>query len=138
MRKPVKKTYCTAIKPDGTHCKAHALMGSRFCFFHDPAKAAARDKAQSRGGHANAMATLNPDAQDVRVEDSADVVNLLGQTINQVRRGEIDPRVANAIGYLSNIVLAATSQCELERRIAGLESLVRHRGQADGSIIEEC
>ena len=78
------------------------------------------------------MATLPPDAPDGRVEDSADGVKLLGETINQVRRGEIDPRVANAIGYLSNIVLTATAQGDLEARIADLESLLKSRSKSDG------
>jgi hypothetical protein len=76
------------------------------------------------------MATLPADAPDVKVEDGADVVKLLGETINQVRRGEIDPRVGNSVGYLANIVLAATGQRELESRIAELESLVKNRRQS--------
>ena len=130
MKQTAKKS-CTATKGNGTACCAAALPGSHFCFFHDPAKAAARRKAQSAGGLANKMATLPADVPDVIVEDGADVVKLLGATINQVRRGEIDPRVANAVGYLSNIVLAATGQRELESRLAELETLVKNRRQSE-------
>ncbi len=35
---------------------------------------------------------------DVKVESGSEVVKLLSETINQVRRGEIDPRVTNAVG----------------------------------------
>ena len=129
--KTTPKKSCAATKGDGTACGAAALPGSQFCFFHDPAKAAARRKAQSAGGQANRMATLPADAPDVTVEDGADVVKLLGATINQVRRGEIDPRVANAVGYLSNIVLSATGQRELESRLAELETLVKNRRQSE-------
>ena len=102
--KPAPKKSCTATKDDGTACGAAALPGSQFCFFHDPAKAAARRKAQSAGGLANKMATLPADAPDVKVEDGADVVKLLGETINQVRRGEIDPRVGQRGWILGNIM----------------------------------
>ena len=129
--KTTPKKSCAATKGDGTACGAAALPGSQFCFFHDPAKAAARRKAQSAGGLANKMATLPADVPDVIVEDGADVVKLLGATINQVRRGEIDPRVANAVGYLSNIVLSATGQRELESRLAELETLVKNRRQSE-------
>jgi hypothetical protein len=125
--KQTAKKLCAATKGDGTACGAAALPGSQFCFFHDPAKAAARRQAQSAGGLANKMATLPADAPDVKVENGADVVKLLGATINQVRRGEIDPRVANAVGYLGNIALTATGRRELENRIAELESLVKSR-----------
>ena len=130
MKKAAKT--CAATKRDGTGCQAAVLPGSQFCFFHDPAKADARRKAQSAGGRENRMRTLPADAPDVTVEDGADVVKLLSETINQVRRGEIDPRVANTVGYLSNIVRAATGQRELESRIAELESLVKSRSKSDG------
>jgi hypothetical protein len=38
--------------------------------------------------------------------------------------------VANAVGYLSNIVLSATGQRELENRLAELETLVKNRRQS--------
>ena len=75
------------------------------------------------------MATLPANAPEVEIYDSADVVTLLCQTINQVRRGQIDPRVGNTVGYLANIILAATGQRELETRIAELETLVKTRRQ---------
>ena len=127
--KHTPKKSCTATKGDGTACGAAALPGRSFCFFHDPAKAAARRQAQSAGGQANKMATLPANAPEVEIYDSADVVTLLCQTINQVRRGQIDPRVGNTVGYLANIILAATGQRELETRIAELETLVKTRRQ---------
>jgi len=129
--KPAPQKSCAATKRNGEACQAAALPGSRFCFFHSPGHADARREAQSRGGLANKMATLPSDAPDVKVEDGADVVKLLSATINQVRRGEIDPRVANAVGYLSNIALAATDRRELESRIAELETLVKNRRPAE-------
>jgi hypothetical protein len=133
MKHAAKQT-CAATKRDRTACRAAALPGSRFCFFHSPTHADARRNAQSRGGRANRMATLPADAPDVEVEDAADVVKLLSATINQTRRGELDPRVANAVGYLANIVLAATGQRELETRLAELESLVKSRRKAGADL----
>ena len=128
--KPSAKKSCTAKKSDGTDCHAAALPGLPFCFFHSPKHVAQRRDAQSRGGLANRMATLPADVPDVKVEHGKDVVELLCQTINQVRRGEIDPRIANTVGYLSNIVLAATTQRDLETRITELESLVKSRSKS--------
>jgi hypothetical protein len=132
--KHATKKRCAAKKPDGARCQAAALPGSHCCFFHDPSKATARRKAQSLGGSGNRMKTLPAHTPEVTVEDSGDVVQLLSQTINQVRRGEIDPRVANAVGYLANIMLAATGQRDLETRIAELESLVKARNKSDLSM----
>ena len=49
---------------------------------------------------------------------------LLSDTISQVRRGDIDPRVANAVGYLSGIALKAREQGELNDRLSRLEKTV--------------
>jgi hypothetical protein len=55
---------------------------------------------------------------------AADVTGLLAETINQVRRGEIEPRICNAIGYLASILLQAKEKDDTEQRLARLESIV--------------
>ena len=121
------RTECQAVKPDGSRCQAAALRGSRFCFFHDPDKASERRAAQAYGGSQNRMKTLDADAPDVKVADCHDVVALVSETINQVRKGQIDPRVANAVGYLANVMIKAIEQGELEGRLADLERLTKAR-----------
>jgi hypothetical protein len=127
--KTVKKT-CKAAKLDGSRCQASALPGAGFCFFHDPSKAAERREAQALGGRQNRMKTLDAGVPAVKIEDCGDVVALISETINQVRRGEIDPRVANAVGYLANVLIKAFEQDELETRVEKLEALLEGRIQA--------
>jgi len=117
------KTSCQAVKPDGSRCQAAALPGSGFCFFHDPALAAERRAAQSAGG--SRIKTLAADAPDVKVADCRDVVALISETINQVRKGQVDPRVANAVGYLANVLIKAVEQGELESRLAEVEAAIK-------------
>ena len=124
------KRPCRAKKPDGTSCQAAALPGSDFCFFHDPARAAERREAQSFGGSRNRMKTLDASAPDVTIESCQDVVRLIGETINQVRKGQIDPRVGNAIGYLANVLIKAYEQGSLEKRIEDLEAAVKVKGRS--------
>jgi len=119
------KKPCRAMKPDGSRCQAAALPGSGFCFFHDPAKAEDRRAAQAFGGSQNRMKTLADDAPDLKIEGCEDVVRLISTTINQVRKGQLDPRVANAIGYLANVLIKAVEQGEVERRLADLEAAVQ-------------
>jgi hypothetical protein len=121
------KKGCRASKQDGSACGATALSGSEFCFFHDPSKASDRRAAQSLGGQGNRIRTLSEATPDVKIENSADVVALICETINQVRKGCIDPRVANAVGYLANLATKAMEQNELETRIAKLEGLFERR-----------
>lgn len=68
------------------------------------------------------------EAPDVAVESAQDVVRLLGETISQVRRGEIDPRIANSVGYLSGIVLKAREQGDIEDRLKLIEEEINSKG----------
>jgi hypothetical protein len=119
-----EKRPCKSMTKDGAPCQTPALAGSDFCFFHDPDKAEERFEARRAGGRQNRMKTLPAEMPDVNVESCQDVVRLISETINQVRKGDIDPRVANAIGYLANVLIRAVDQGELEKRIEDLEAAV--------------
>ena len=121
----VQAGQCKRVKANGSRCKANALSASEYCFFHDPSKAAERKAAQKSGGSVGKTAVLPPDTPDAPLGSVADVVTLLGQTINQVRRGEIEPRVANAVGYLAATLLRGLEQGDIERRLAELEAILK-------------
>jgi hypothetical protein len=126
---------CQHVKTDGTRCRANAISRSRFCFFHDPRKAKQRAAARKAGGYKkNKAAALPSDTPDRPLESLADVVSLLGETINQVRRGEIDPRVSNAVGYLTNVLIKALEQGSLEERLAALEATVNSQSHQQTSL----
>jgi hypothetical protein len=112
------ESFCQQVKPDGSKCQARPPAGSDFCFFHDPEKSAEREAAQRAGGQKNKMAVLPSTAPDARLQDTRDVVTLLSETINHVRRGEIDPKVANAVGYLGGLLMKAIHEAEIEQRKA--------------------
>jgi len=124
MKTPINKT-CSATKPDQSKCQAAAIPGSGLCYFHDPSYADKRQEAQAQGGRQNRLKTLGDSAPDVKIEDSGDVITLLVQTINQVRKGQMDPKAANAMGYLANIIIKALEQNNFETRIEQLEALLK-------------
>ena len=81
--------------------------------------------ARKAGGVARTQKlVLPPDAPIRPLRNASEVVALLGETINQVRRGELDLRVCNAIGYLSGILLSAIEKSSYEDRLAALEAAV--------------
>jgi hypothetical protein len=121
------KRSCEGQKPDGVRCQAAALPDSDFCFFHDPSREIERRAAQAEGGRQNRMKTLNAGAPDINIRACKDVVALLSETINQVRKGLIDPRIANSVGYLANQLVRVLEQNELEDRIEKLEQMLERR-----------
>jgi len=53
------------------------------------------------------MAALPPKTRDRPLNNVHDVSLLLGQSTNQVRRGELAPRVATAVGYCGGNIVKA-------------------------------
>jgi hypothetical protein len=121
---------CTAVKPDGNRCHANAVVGSQWCFFHDPASADDRIEASRRGGKKNRPATLPPDTPDFTLATAQDASALIGRSINQLLRGEIDPKIANAVGYLVTVKIRAMDAATLQRRVAALEAAL-HNNHSD-------
>ena len=127
-----RPAQCQHQKANGHRCQANAMSGSPFCFFHDPRMATERTEARRAGGQKNKAAVLPTETPDHALTGVQDVVALLGETINQVRRGQIDPKVSNAVGYLAGILLKALEQGDLEQRLAALESIVKGRTLSAG------
>ena len=119
-------------------CKANAQSSSEFCFFHDPALDEERAAARKAGGIARTRKITLPANVPARpLHTAVDVAELLGETINQVRRGEIDLRISNAIGYLSGILLSAIERSSLEERLANLEAVVASKPHSNNFIFDE-
>ena len=122
---------CQARKKNGQKCRADAQKGSQFCVFHDPARAGDGQRVRRAGGlsRSRPAAVLPVDTPDIPLTNTQEVSALIGDSINQLRRGQLDPRVANAVGYLANILLGALQQGPLEDRLARLESSIGIRAK---------
>jgi len=80
-------------------------------------------------------AVLPPQSPDCPLENPIHVSTLLADSINRVRRGELDPRVANAVGYLATVLLRALEQGPLEERLAKLEAALRSNQEAHEQVL---
>ena len=116
---------CRHIKGDGSQCKAYAVRESFYCFIHNPDLKEQREAAQKKGGkeRSRKAPVLPAGTPDRPLATAEDVEQFLGETINQVRRGELDHRISNSIGCLVGYLLKAQEQGQLERRLAKMESI---------------
>lgn len=123
---------CRATRKDGSPCRGDALAGGDYCAFHAPEKAASFQNGRVEGGKAGKLATLPPSAikpwrgqpGDVDVMQSVtpvELVNLLCQTIDDVRMGAVDPKVANSVGYLAGVIVKIQQYEALDERLAAIE-----------------
>ena len=112
---------CQYRKKDGSRCRANAQATNGLCVFHDPEKAADGHRARRAGGisRSRVAAVLPPDTPEHRLRNTQDVSNLLADSINQVLRGQLDPKVANSVGYLASVMLRSLEQGHTEEPVAG-------------------
>ena len=122
------KRKCNFRKSDGSRCGADAQSGKPLCVFHDPAKAAAGHKARRRGGiNRHRPATVLPlETPDHPLRNTQDVSPLLAESINQVRKGQLDLRMANAMGYLTGILLGVLQQGSFGELLVRIEATLEH------------
>src|SRR5713226_4745241 len=130
---------CHHTSEDGTNCKAPAQSGKDYCFFHDPAQKEKRAEANRNGGamrgrREEATPLLPPNLPLLSLKTPAAVAGLYEETINQVRQGQIDLRVANTIGYLATMLLTALeSTARVERQKEEAEAKAAHPDQPRAS-----
>jgi hypothetical protein len=65
------------------------------------------------------LPTVTPDHS---LGNTTDVSAFLSDSINRLRRGQLDPRVANAMGYLTSVLLRSLEQGPIEERLAKIEA----------------
>lgn len=118
---------CEGVKDDGSKCQAPVRQGSRYCFFHDPAKETARKDAQQRGGRANRATVLPADAPDLPLNSVKDIASLYSRIINLQLRGEISPKEASSLGYNCAQLVKLLDASNTEERLAALENARKTR-----------
>ena len=115
---------CKFRKKNGERCGADAHTGKTLCVFHDPARASEGRRARRAGGitRSRLALVLPADTSDHPLGNTTDVSSLLADSINRLRRGQLDPRVANAMGYLTSVLLRSLEQGPVEERLAKVEA----------------
>jgi hypothetical protein len=123
-----RSLLCAHLKPEGKRCAARPLKDSNLCFFHDPRKQEERDEARSAGGRKNRPVALPPTTPSVDLRTVEGLVALIEASINEVHRGDIDPKVGNAIGCLASLQFRLLEH-RLEERVANLERIISNRSE---------
>jgi hypothetical protein len=115
----------------------HAQASNGLCVFHDPDKASEGHRARRAGGitRSRPAAVLPSDTPDHPLGNPKQVSDLLADSVNRLRRGQLDPRVANAMGYLASVLLRALEQGPMEERLAYIEAILG-KGGAGSELFE--
>ena len=118
--------HCKEILEDGEQCGAYALTGKEHCFSHDPESREAKLEAVHKGGLVKKV-RINEPLTPVDIITAKDVVRLLTVTIEEVRTGKLDPRLANTIGFLAGHLTRAYEIAELEDKVDEIRAVIKAR-----------
>jgi hypothetical protein len=119
---------CKCKKRDGNRCQAPALTGKTRCAMHaEPGRAA---ELGSKGGRRRAVFSPGDLRDFAAPKTAADLRDLLAESIIEIRAGKLDPRVANALGYLGASYLRALEVSDVESRLDALEATQRAQERA--------
>src|SRR5271167_446019 len=101
---------CRKKKQSGTRCRGRALTGKQYCLIHsEPGKAA---ELGSRGGRRRTV--YSPDGlRDFSAPKTpAELMDLMAQSMVDVRMGKMDPRIGTALAYMMVAYLKAMEVSE--------------------------
>lgn len=112
-------TLCNGIKQDGRRCTCPVVLASGFCFAHDPARREDADAGRRAGGRGRSNAARLQKNISPRVSAICDKLEPL---IDQLRKGEVDPRVATAMASVARTMVQLESSAGVEERLRALES----------------
>lgn len=115
---------CKFIKTDGSNCSANAMSGSDYCYYHNPKISPEEKKeSQAKGGRANVITVQEP-MLPISISEPKHVVTLLTDTINDVRAGILDVKIANCIGVLSGQLIKAMDMADISQRVEKIEKVI--------------
>lgn len=125
---------CKQILKSGKKCKARNMINSDFCFYHNPETKNELHRASAKGGKQN-QHKAQKQISNTEIKSISDVPKILIDCITEIRNGNIEViKSANAIGYLSNILLRAFELTELSNRIALIERKLINTNNNDNAL----
>lgn len=116
---------CSYRKPNRKRCGASALSGGNLCYFHSmPGRAA---EAGSKGGKRRAIFRAADLKHFAPAKSAAELGDVVGQTLCDVRDGRLDAKTANAIGCLATCLLSVLKANTLEARMTAIEKFITEK-----------
>ena len=122
---------CSAIKDDGSRCRANAQSDSDYCFMHDPAHADEMAEARRLGGLRRRKEKAVAGAYDIEdLENVGNVRRLIQIAVMDTLSLENSIARSRTIAYLAQVALKALETGELEERLVALEAALKPREPA--------
>jgi hypothetical protein len=112
---------CQAKNQRGEPCKAPEIPGREWCFWHDPERSKARQKARRKGGLSVHYGSGGGAPREVSLREVGDFLELLEIAAGDVLGRKPSLQRARALAYLATVGLRVLEAGSLEERVAALE-----------------
>lgn len=100
------------------------MKNSKYCWTHSPEISIHEKKLGSSKGGKNKFGLTPVNLPQIIINDTRDIPPLLVDTIQHLRKGEIDVRLGTVVGYLSNILLKSYEVADIENRMEKIEKFI--------------
>jgi hypothetical protein len=114
---------CKGIRDGGNACRANAMRGSEFCFWHDPHRRPELISASRRGG-----ARKSVELPEADLLTPLRARRILAGAVAAVAAQSLGPGTGRAIGYLLQVEARIRESHELEDRVTALERTAEQKG----------
>ena len=112
---------CKGTNVAGEPCGAQAIRAG-WCAWHDPERQPEMAEARRRGGQAKSNRARARKRLESTAKTPAELQGVLGDAIDKVLTGAIEPGVANAVASLARASVAIREAANLEERLQALEA----------------
>jgi len=96
---------CRKKKQSGTRCRGRALTGEKYCLIHSELGKAA--ELGRKGGRRRTVYNLDGLKDFPAPKSPAELMDLMAQSMVDVRMGKMDPRIGTALAYMMVAYLKA-------------------------------
>lgn len=114
----MEERYCEFILEDSSQCTAYKQKGSQYCFKHNQTPEERSLMAQQGGLSGKAIVGFG---RRIEIKKPRHIRKALVNTLNLLKEGQIEPNVANSIGYLCGVIIKTFELIELEERLIEIE-----------------
>ena len=125
---------CTATASSGGQCKANALKGDEYCFWHSPSQGHERAKARKKGGERRRTPHVgDPFTLPETFETIATANKILDYTLAEVLPMENSISRARVLLSIHESYIKVIEVGELEKRLTDLEALLLRQTVSSGT-----
>ena len=110
-------------KNNGKSCRAYAMLGSKYCFWHDPSTIRKRAEARKKGG-LNRRIIKNNNHEHYQIKTVKDINAILELAINEAHSLVSSQSKLRTLGYLCQIALKGQELGNLEERLDAIEKIM--------------